>query len=191
MAKTGALKPRILPIDLLMKEHRLIERFINLLKKETDRMVQTEQVNSDLIIAAVDFLRTYADRCHHGKEEGILFKALAEKRLSVADRRVMRELIAEHVYARKKVNNLEKAKESYVKSEAGSLKDIVQLVIDLIEFYPMHINREDKQFFYSSTEYFSRQEQEEMLQEFWDFDRNLVHAKYQQITERMENNSSR
>ena len=184
-------KPGILPIDHLMKEHRLIERFIRLLKKETDRMVETEEVDSNFIVTAVDFLRTYADSCHHGKDEGILFKALSEKRLSDDDNRMMRELIAEHVYARKKVNNLEKAKESFVKGEVGSIKDTLQLVIDLIEFYPMHINKEDKQFFYSSTEYFSQQEQKEMLEEFWEFDRNLVHAKYQQITERMENTSLR
>ena len=184
-------KPGILPIGLLMKEHRLIERFIRLLKKETDKMVETEKLDSNLIVAAVDFLRTYADSCHHGKEEGILFKALSEKRLSDADNTMMRELVAEHVYARKKVNNLEKSKESFVKGEVGSIRNTLQLMIDLIEFYPMHINKEDRQFFYSSTEYFSQQEQEEMLQEFWDFDRNLVHAKYQQVTERLENNSSR
>jgi hemerythrin-like domain-containing protein len=103
---------------------------------------------------------------------------------------MMRELIAEHVYARKKVNNLEKAKESFVKGEVGSISDTLQLMIDLVEFYPTHINKEDKRFFYSSTEYFSQKEQKEMLQEFWEFDRNLVHAKYQQVTERMENISA-
>lgn len=178
---------RLLPIDLLMKEHRLIERFIRLLKKETDKMVETEKVDSNFIVTAVDFLRTYADSCHHGKEEGILFKALSEKPLSDDDIKMMRELIEEHIYARKKVNNLEKSKESYLKGDVGALKDTVQLMIDLVEFYPMHINKEDKQFFYSSTEYFSQQEQKEMLKEFWEFDRKLVHEKYQQITERIEN----
>lgn len=181
-------KPVMLPIDVLRKEHRLIERFIRLLKKETDRMVETEEVDSSFIVTAVDFLRTYADSCHHGKEEGILFKALSEKSLSDADSRMMHELIAEHIYARKKVNNLEKTKESFAKGEVGSTRNTLQLMIDLAEFYPMHINKEDKQFFYSSTEYFSQQEQKEMLQQFWEFDRNLIQAKYQQIIERMENN---
>ena len=36
-------------------------------------------VDPVFIDTAVDFIHTYADRCHHGKEEDILFKALAAK----------------------------------------------------------------------------------------------------------------
>jgi hemerythrin-like domain-containing protein len=36
------------------------------------------------IDTAVDFIRTYADRCHHGKEEDILFRNLAKKKTSIS-----------------------------------------------------------------------------------------------------------
>ena len=36
---------------------------------------------------AVEFLRTFADKCHHGKEEDLLFKRMADRALSAETRR--------------------------------------------------------------------------------------------------------
>ena len=90
----------MIPADPLMKEHRLIERIIPVLTKQLPRINKGGALNSELIISVVDFFRTYADKCHHMKEEDILFRALASKRLSAAHRRTMSRLTEEHVYAR-------------------------------------------------------------------------------------------
>jgi hypothetical protein len=50
---------------------------------------------------------------------------------------------------------------------------------DLAEFYPKHIEKENKKFFYPVMEYLTPQEQEIMLQEFYDFDRKLIHENTQ------------
>ena len=76
----------MMPIGPLMIEHRLIERMIALLKKESARIRSTGQVNVEFILSAVDFIRTYADHCHHGKEENILFRDLKKKKLSASTR---------------------------------------------------------------------------------------------------------
>ena len=59
----------MLPIGPLMWEHRLIERMIKLMKARLVVMAETEKLDSNFISVTTDFLRTYADRCHHGKEE--------------------------------------------------------------------------------------------------------------------------
>ena len=76
----------MLPIAPLMIEHRLIERMIRLLDQENTRIRENigvlpefAFVNAKFIDAAVDFIKTYADQVHHGKEEDILFTALLEK----------------------------------------------------------------------------------------------------------------
>jgi hemerythrin-like domain-containing protein len=69
----------MLPVDLLVQEHRIIERMVPPIKKELTRMKETKEVDPNLIDVTVDFIRTYADHCHHGKEEGILFRELAKK----------------------------------------------------------------------------------------------------------------
>src|SRR5665811_1180241 len=77
------------PIGPLMIEHRLIERLLTLMTREFKRIKDNTAVDPEFafvdpvfIDTAVDFIHTYADRCHHGKEEDLLFKGLAEKNLS-------------------------------------------------------------------------------------------------------------
>ena len=84
----------------LMIEHRLIERMINQIQNVLKKIDANNEVDPLFIDKAVDFIRTYADRTHHGKEEDILFRDLQKKELSKDDRRVMNELVEEHVFGR-------------------------------------------------------------------------------------------
>lgn len=176
----------MLPVEILINEHRLIERFVKLVKKEMEKIVETQKVEPNFIVVAVDFFRTYADRYHHGKEEGILFKGLSQKKLSDTDQKIMLELTMEHAYARRTVRNLESSKEAYLAGKADALKGILQLLKALVELYPMHIEKEDKHFFLPSMTYFTKLEQEEMLNKFMDFNRDFTDKKYQQIVTTLE-----
>jgi hemerythrin-like domain-containing protein len=176
----------MLPIGPLMIEHRLIERMIRLMSNQLQQMEATARTDPAFIDTAVDFIRTYADRCHHGKEEDILFRDLAKKPLSPEHRKTMEELIAEHAYARGRVKALVEAKEQYVQGNGQSIEAIRVLLADLLAFYPAHIAKEDEHFFIPSMRYFTKREQERMLQEFWDFDRQMIHWKYRAVVERLE-----
>ena len=59
-----------------------------------------------------------------------------------------------------------------------------------VEFYPVHIEKEDKVFFPTAMNYFSEAEQLAMLNEFWEFDRKMVHKKYKSEVELLENLST-
>lgn len=176
----------MLPVEILIDEHRLIERFVKLIKKETEKIVETQEVEPNFIVVAVDFFRTYADKYHHGKEEGILFKGLSQKKLSETDYKMMHELIMEHAYARKTVGQLEVSKENYLTDKTNALKDVLQLLKALAELYPAHIEKEDKHFFYPSMEYFTQPEQENILNKFIQFDRDFTNRKYQQAVKMLE-----
>ncbi len=85
----------------LMIEHRLIERMLALINKEAIRVRKTKVINPVFIDNAVDFIRVYADKTHHGKEEDILFRDLAQKDMTSEEQKIMGELIQEHVLGRK------------------------------------------------------------------------------------------
>jgi hypothetical protein len=57
----------------LMIEHRLIERMIGIIKRILSQIEKEEKIDPVFVDTTVDFIRTYADRTHHGKEEDILF----------------------------------------------------------------------------------------------------------------------
>ena len=176
----------MLPIGPLMIEHRLIEKMIGVMRNEIRNIEERHQTDPVLIDQVVDFIRTYADRTHHGKEEGILFRDLVKKDLAEQDQRVMLELIEEHKYGRSLVKGLVEAKERYLQGKRRSLEGISGRLNALVEFYPAHIKKEDKDFFLAAMKYFSRQEQEAMLQEMWAFDRSMIHQKYKALVEQLQ-----
>ena len=171
----------------LMIEHRLIEKMLELIKKEAARVRETKEINPVFIDNAVDFIRVYADRTHHGKEEDILFRDLAKKNMSADEKRIMAELIEEHVLGRKTVAGLVDAKKRHFAGDHSAIETVVEKLEFLVSFYPRHIEKEDKVFFPAMMKYLSVEEQGRMLSEFWEFDRNMIHEKYRHLVEELGN----
>lgn len=171
------MKPR----GPLMIEHRLIEKMLGLAKKEMDIINKTNKADPLFIDTLVDFIRIYADRTHHGKEEDILFRELENKKINDKDNIVMQELINEHKDARKVVGELVEARNKYVNKDTSKLRVIIDKISFLVEFYPKHIEKEDKVFFPNTEIYFSDNELDKMLNDFWEFDRKMIHEKYQKL----------
>lgn len=183
----------MLPIGPLMIEHRLIERMITLMRCEMQRIKDNVEVDPEFafvdavfIDTAVDFIRTYADRCHHGKEEDILFAALGKKDLSLEHREAMEELVRDHILARQTTAALVQAKNDYLLGKTEALNEILKNLEKLVEFYPQHIEREDQHFFIPCMAYFTDAERAEMLQAMWDFDRQMIHEKYRGVVAGIE-----
>jgi len=162
---------------------------IGLMKSEVSKIVADRRTDPVFIEAAVDFFRTYADRCHHGKEEDILFAQLREKHLSLDHQGIMADLIEEHAMGRETVRDLLRANDKYKNGSITALDDIGELLRDLVNFYPLHIAKEDTAFFYPCMEYFTKQELDAMLDQFWDFDRKLIHEKYSHTIAELEKGS--
>jgi hemerythrin-like domain-containing protein len=176
----------MLTIGPLMIEHRLIEKGIEILRQESKRIADEGKVNLRLIDALADFVRTYADRTHHGKEEDILFRSLAQKDLSAEDLRTMQGLVGEHAHARTMVAELVEAKERCLSGEKRAVATTGEKMADLARFYPEHIRKEDRVFFPASLKYFNRQEQDAMLEEMREFDRRMIHEKYTALIQQLE-----
>jgi len=170
----------------MMIEHRLIERMFRQVEGEIGRIKTEGKADPLFIDMIVDFVCTYADRTHHGKEEDILFRDLAAKQMTADDQRAMQDLIGDHVFARKTVKELVEAKEAYVAGDTRMLETIMSKLQTLADFYPEHIRKEDKEFFPATERYFSQQELDAMLAEFWEFDRQMIHEKYKGLVDKLE-----
>jgi hemerythrin-like domain-containing protein len=166
------------PIGVLTGEHLLIARMVDLIETELEKIGQGKKADLIFIDGAIDFAKNYADLCHHGKEESILFENLSMKRLLPEHKKLMDELVLEHIQNRRIINSLEMARDRYLKGDSDAVGPILTNCKTLAEFYPGHMTKEEKGFFAFSMEYFSRREQEEMTKEFWEFDKDLLLAKY-------------
>lgn len=187
-ATKSKLGTRMLPIGPLMIEHRLIERMVRLLEKELEKIQAKNQVAMGFINSAIDFFKSYADRCHHGKEEDILFKQLQEKPLSLSDAQMLETLKQEHLRARALVARLSEdtGRGGCCRFNREILKSVALDIEELVKLYKEHIRKEDKQFFIPVMQYLNKREQDAMLCKFWEFDRTVIHQKYKELLAQFE-----
>jgi hemerythrin-like domain-containing protein len=169
-----------------MIEHRLIERMIEVMTRALLRAEEQRKIDPRFIETATDFIRAYADRCHHGKEEDILFRELRKKKIAPEHQAVMEELIEEHKRGRQVTGRLVEANSRYMKGDEGALPEIFECIRTLIGFYPKHIEKEDKHFFLPIMGYFSKEEKDAMLMEGYRFDADLLHEEYRKIVQEKE-----
>ena len=174
----------------LMIEHRLIERMLSVLENVVANIDAKNTVDPVVIDLVVDFIRVYADRTHHGKEEDILFRDLKRKPMSAENARIMNELIEEHVFGRETTEALVEANARYRDGDPAALATIAEKLRTLIDFYPKHIAKEDKVFFPAARSYVSDQEDQAMLAEFYAFDRKMIHEKYETLVGHFEKRPS-
>jgi hemerythrin-like domain-containing protein len=183
---TPGKKSYKMPIAPLMIEHRLIERVVKLLAKESNKINAGNNLNTGFIHKIIDFFKIYADGCHHGKEEDILFSSLARKEMMPQHRALMDDLLEDHKKSRALVKNMEYTTLRYRKSDQTAKKDITGFIQELVKLYTTHIEKEDKHFFIPSMKYFTEEEQSRMSGEFNEFDRLMIHKEYNRKVEKLE-----
>ena len=147
------------PTSILMSEHRVIERMLVVLDRMADEFLEAGAVNAPLAAEAVDFLRTFADRCHHGKEEVNLFPAMERLGLprEAGPTAVMRQ---EHTVGRSLTSSLAVAAE---KGDVRRFADTARAYTGLLR---EHILKEDQVLFPMADEMLTPDMQADLLRAF-------------------------
>lgn len=165
-------------IDTLAIEHGLINQMINLMRKELEAMTETNSVRVSSIGVLIDFMSTYANRCHCGKEDTILLQKLLAKSISSDHRKILHSFKKDHMLATSTVKRLRKARDAYLLGDKKALDTIQQCFKLLIAFYPTHMAKEEEMLHIFSLQYLTDEEREDMLEEFWNYDKKLIKEKY-------------
>jgi hemerythrin-like domain-containing protein len=100
----------MIPIGPLMREHRLIERMVEVLRTEIELIDMGLPPDTGRSGQNGRLLQDLADRCHHGKEEDILFNELKERISPPKLKAAMDELIDDHVEASKLVGRIDQGR---------------------------------------------------------------------------------
>jgi hemerythrin-like domain-containing protein len=127
----------------LKDEHQLILRMLTLLEKNARLTEEGSFHDYRFYLDGVDFIRNYADRFHHAKEEDILFEALIENGMPRANSPVA-AMLMEHDLGRAFVRGMEEAATRAVKGEAGQDEAIVSNARGYLELLREHISKEDE-----------------------------------------------
>jgi len=126
----------------LKDEHQLILRMLALLEKNAKLTEEGSFHDYRFYLDGVDFIRNYADRFHHAKEEDVLFEALVENGMPRANSPIA-AMLMEHDLGRAFVRGMEEAATRALNGEPGQDEAIVTNARGYLELLREHISKED------------------------------------------------
>ncbi len=131
------------PTQLLKNEHRVIELVLDCLDAMAARCEAGGRLDGDSAREAIDFFRTFADRCHHAKEENQLFPLLEARGFdaNAGPTAVMRH---EHVQGRAYVAAMERAVPGASAGDAADLARWLEAARAYGFLLREHIDKEDQ-----------------------------------------------
>ncbi len=161
------------PTEILTDEHRVIEVVLACLDKMADEAFASRRIDAAAAREAISFIRTFADGCHHAKEEHRLFPALERGGLPVdaGPTAVMRQ---EHEIGRAHVRKMD---EAVTKFEQGDARAVDRFCIEArsyVELLREHIAKEEQVLFPLADRMLPPGTQEEVLAGFHDAEENEV-----------------
>jgi hemerythrin-like domain-containing protein len=158
--------------QILEAEHRLIETVVKALGGATTALEKGQHADVALLTAAVEFLRVYADKLHHGKEETLFFPMLIERGVPPQGCPIG-GLKHEHEKARALVQSLAERISAYGQEKARPEEALLQALHELVDFYQNHIWKEDAMVFPMADKVLTTADQEELTAKFAEVDRTI------------------
>jgi hemerythrin-like domain-containing protein len=129
-------------IETLMNEHRLIEQVIDALVGFADGIRRRETTEKEELARFVTFLREFADGCHHGKEEDVLFAAMVEAGFP-RDGGPIAVMLDEHTRGRALIRALKQRSEQPRDWSGEDRQEIAEAAAAYAALLHAHIHKED------------------------------------------------
>jgi len=174
------------PTQILSNEHRVIEVVLGCLEKMTAEAEKTGKLDRELAEQAVDFIRNFADKCHHGKEEVHLFTAMVAKGVPQEGGPVG-VMLYEHDLGRSFVAGMSTSITLAAAGDAAALKEFARHASGYVQLLRNHIQKEDNILFPMADQIFSDSDQKRLLDAFELVERDHMgagtHEKYLAIAE--------
>ena len=175
--------------DELRTEHRAIERMLAVLEAVAHRLEQGERVRPDVFRQGVDFVRNFADRCHHAKEEENLFPRM-EARGVPRQGGPLGVMLFEHDEGRAFVGAIAGAIDAYEADGRSAALTIAENARGYVDLLRGHIMKEDNVLFPMADRVLSPADQTELERRFEQIETERmgpgVHERYHQLLDDLE-----
>jgi len=146
----------------LKDEHEGVKVILGVLGEICNTLEAKGSVDNEHFTGILEFLRVFVDKCHHGKEEELLFPALIAA--GVPKEGPIAVMLEEHEMGRSYVKAMTEAYASYVKGRKLLSKDIIEKSRGYIALLSEHIEKENNILFVTADNRLSEDTQEEL----WD-----------------------
>ena len=153
------------PTEQLKEEHKAIKLALEILEKICQKIEAKDEVRQSDIEAILEFIRTFADKCHHGKEEDLLFPALEETGLP-REGGPTGMMLLEHDQGRNYVKSAAEAFEKIKQGDESAKEIFTKNARNYISLLREHIDKEDNILYMMADMHISEEVQKELLEKF-------------------------
>jgi hemerythrin-like domain-containing protein len=147
----------------LREEHEVILQALAVIERVADRLAADQPVGDSTVTDLLQFVQTFADRCHHGKEEDRLFPAMRAKGAGGP----LAVFLEEHEEGRRYLRTLGSAASRA--ERAAAARRYVGLLRD-------HIERENEVLFPIADGLFTGEEHAALARAYGEVERQVVGA---------------
>jgi len=177
------------PTEDLIHEHKAIKVMLSIMSK-IDGNIKTDQgFDTRDVEKIIDFLRTFADKCHHGKEETALFPALVLAGIP-EDNGPIGVMLNEHNIGRGYINGLISGVEDFKKNYANSSGLIAACLTNYVNLLQSHIQKEENVLFPMADKVLSEQKQNEIFKQFEKIEEEVlghgIHEQYRELLKQLK-----
>jgi hemerythrin-like domain-containing protein len=174
--------------DILRHEHRAIESVLDSLDKASDAVKAGREVPAWMFSEGIDFIRNFADKCHHHKEEGKLFPKFIERGLP-AQGGPIQVMLMEHEEGRGYVREAAAQFEKWTGGDANAGVKMADALQNYIEMLRAHIYKEDNILYPMGDNFLSEEDDRSLVDQFDYIEEHEmgpgVHEKYHEMIDRL------
>ncbi len=178
--------------QILMDEHRVIERVVSALQVAAERVSQGEEMRPVFFVDAALFIKNFADGCHHRKEEGVLFVAMTESGIP-AQRGPIGVMLAEHEQGRLFTREMKDAAQKWEAGDLSARAAVVHNALGYVALLRQHIHKENNILFPMADRLIPPDRQEKVAADFERIEQEEIgeglHEKYLALAEVLEKES--
>ncbi len=160
--------------EQLKKEHRAIRLALFLLDICRSKIEKENIADIEKIEKLTEFFSVFADRCHHAKEENMLFPEL-EKTGIPREGGPIEVMLTEHELGRNYIKIIRESTQNYKTTHNNSaLMKISEAIKGYVNLLEQHIYKENNVLFVIADMHLSLQKQKELFEKFEEFELNEI-----------------
>ncbi len=148
----------------LKEEHQAIKIVFRILEKMCEKLNTEGTLDAAQFEGLLDFFKVFVDKCHHGKEEDLLFPAMEQA--GIPRQGPIGVMLAEHDLGRDHVKAISEAFSEYQAGRTEASARLIDHAKGYVALMLAHIDKEDHVLYPMGDSRFSKETQEALLEKF-------------------------
>lgn len=153
------------PTDTLKHEHQIILLALDAVEREMRQAQAGGPLSEERVGQMIDFIRNFADRCHHAKEEKLLFLRMQERGMPLHSG-PLAVMLQEHDEGRRLVRAAAEALPRAASGDAAATTTLTTSLLTYVQLLRAHIDKEDNILYPMADQMLTEADQAELTAAF-------------------------